>query len=306
MRSPHIETVGRSLSQAIRDAAASSISLPEKTYSPLLTLEAGRSKMMAPLIIIPGAGDSITSFIELSTSLNGRYPIYGLQPRGLDGVLVPHSTVSSASEFYLRTVEKIHPNLPINLLGHSFGGWVAFDMAQRLLEYGRNVASLVILDSDAPHTQHTPPREYSQTEVMARMIDLFEQIIGHSLDLNRSHLDPMRQAAQIAMLNDRLVKEELMPRHSKSDVLQATVRTFSAALRTHYEPNRTYSGALHLLLADDNRMDQDANHRQYELIAEGWRRWAPNLVCTRVPGNHVTMLKPPYVFDLAQLLRAIA
>jgi thioesterase domain-containing protein len=223
----------------------------------------------------------------------------------LDGVLVPHSTVSSASEFYRRAVEKINPNLPINLLGHSFGGWVAFDMAQRLLESGGNVASLVILDSDAPDTQYTPPREYSQTEVMTRMIDLFEQIIGHSLDLNRNHLDSMRQAAQIAMLNDRLIKEELMPYHSESNVLQAILRTFSAALRTHYEPNRTYSGPLHLLLADNNSMDQDANQRRHELIGAGWRRWAPNLVCTRVPGNHLTMLKPPHVFDLAQLLSAI-
>ena len=72
MRSPHIETVGRRLSQAIRNAAASSISLPKKTYSPLVTLRAGRSNMMAPLICIPGAGDSITSFIELSTSLDAR------------------------------------------------------------------------------------------------------------------------------------------------------------------------------------------------------------------------------------------
>ena len=31
----------------------------------------------------------------------------------------------------------------------------------------------------------------------------------------------------------------------------------------------------------------------------------PNLVCTCVPGNHLTMLKPPHVFDLAQLLSAI-
>jgi len=259
----------------------------------------------APLICIPGAGDSITSFIALSTSLDVPSPIYGLQPRGLDGILIPHSTVSSASEFYLRAIEKIHPNLPINLLGHSFGGWVAFDMAQRFLEYGRDVASLVILDSDPPDTQCAPPREYNQIDVMAKMIDLFEQIIGHSLDLNRSQLASTSPAAQIAMLNNRLMEEELMPHHSESDVLQAILRTFSAALRTHYEPNRIYSGPLHLLLADNDKMDQDANQRQHELIAAGWRRWAPNLVWTRVPGNHVTMLKPPNVFDLAQRLSAI-
>ena len=90
---------------------------------------------------------------------------------------------------------------------------------------------------------------------------------------------------------------------SESNVLRATLRTFSTALRTPYEPRTTYSGPVHLLLADENKMDQDAKQQQHELIVAGWRRWAPNLVYTCAQGNHVTMLEPPDVFDLAERVR---
>jgi len=87
--------------------------------------------------------------------------IYGLQPRGLEGELVPQSTVLAAAESYLRAINEIYPKGPIHLVGHSFGGWVAFEMAKLLVDAETKcvIASLTILDSEAPDDVDAVVRE---------------------------------------------------------------------------------------------------------------------------------------------------
>jgi thioesterase domain-containing protein len=299
--SPNVEHLGSEISQSIMNSDKQPPYSPKQHYSPLVTLQSGKNSDY-PLFCIPGAGADVTTFCDLVASMNQAQPVYGLQPRGLDGILTPHSTVSSASKCYLSAIEEIYPRGPIHLLGHSFGGWVAFDMAQRFLDAGRHVALITILDSDAPDDQYALVREYSCNDAIMEMVDIFEQILGHSLDIKQTNLESRNEVERIELLHDRLVQERLLSRRSEHETLRGPFRTFSVALRTHYKPTKLYSGLVQLVLADDKRLDQDANRRKHEYIVEGWKRWAPNLLCTHISGNHVTMLKPPHVCDLVQLL----
>src|SRR5207248_8081121 len=98
-------------------------------------------------------------------------PIYGLQPRGVDGRLIPHSTVSSAAESYVRAINQVQAEGPVHLLGHSFGGWVAFEMAQRLCAAGRTVASVSVIDTEAPDCDRG--REYTNAQVFMELVRMF-------------------------------------------------------------------------------------------------------------------------------------
>src|SRR5262249_9192661 len=148
--SPNVEQLGQALSQAIRNTSTVPAEVFGPDHSAAVVLQSGQSGEEDPLFCIPGAGNSVASFVDLTMCLGTRRPVYGLQPRGLDGTQIPYSLVSAAAETYVRTLEKICPKGRLHLLGHSFGGWVAFDMAQRLLLSGRQIASLILLDSKAP------------------------------------------------------------------------------------------------------------------------------------------------------------
>ncbi|MBV9032963.1 MAG: alpha/beta fold hydrolase, partial [Acidobacteriaceae bacterium] len=252
------------------------------------------------IFCVPGAGASVISFEELARALGREWPIYGLQPRGIDGRLIPHSTVSSAAESYVRAITQVQPEGPVHLLGHSFGGWVVFEMAQRLRAAGRTVVSLTIIDSEVPDGDQG--REYTDTEVFVELVKVFEQYAASSLEITSRDLELRDESARLGLLHEQLMRVGIIPQRSNAEVLRGPVRTFAACLRTHYQPEGIYPGLLRIVLVDDSNLDDKANQRRYEQHIAGWRRWAPDIIAWHGPGNHMTVLKPPHVYNVATWL----
>jgi thioesterase domain-containing protein len=233
------------------------------------------------------------------TALEPSWPIYGLQPRGLDGALVPHATVEAAAASYLRALDL---DRPVHLLGHSFGGWIAFEMAAQLRASGREVASLTIVDSDAPsHTSDVV--ECTAVEVLLHLISVLEQSAGRSLGITRADLEARDDDERRALLHARLVGANVLPRRSTADVLRGPIRVFAACARTQYTPRVVDPSRVRLVLLHDPRLGAAATHRQHQAAAAGWRAWAPQLSIWEGPGNHMTAFHAPHVALLADWLR---
>jgi hypothetical protein len=61
---------------------------------------------------------------------------------------------------------------------------------------------------------------------------------------------------------------------------------------------------VHLVLVNDRLLDEEANQKNKERLVDEWKFWAPDLIYKSAPGNHMTVLKPPHVLDLASLVCA--
>jgi arthrofactin-type cyclic lipopeptide synthetase C len=303
METPNIEVLGNALSYAIRSSEESASKSFQKRFSPLQTLQSGQYGR-PPLFCVPGAGGSLATFVDLVNHLDKSWPIYALQPRGLDDLFVPHSTVPTAADCYLNAIEQFTSAGPVHLLGHSFGGWQVFEMALKLLHSGRTIASLTIVDSDSPDREDAPMREYSNTEVLIRWLEIFELMLGRPLEITSSDLDSLTEAGQRELLHSVLVREGLFPRRSEPDSLRGPLRIFAMSLRTQYTPNSTYPGPVRLVLVDDPKLDVHANRLAHHGLVKEWTRWAFGATSTRVSGNHLTVLKPPNVHALATLLNS--
>jgi thioesterase domain-containing protein len=298
MDDPHVAELGRALSVAIIDAGQHQLALPEMQYSATVTLQPG-NRSQTPIFCVPGAGDNVTGFIWLAGALGQDWPVYGLQPRGVEGELAPHSTVEAAAAVYLRAIEEIRPDGYVHLMGHSFGGWVAFEIASRIRASGRSVASLTIIDSETPGGNGVVCREYTSTEVYRELIQVMELASGASLGIDPAALEAEDDAGQLRLLHEGALRVGLMPHRSTPAMLRGPRRAFGNALRTRYQPCRSYPDPLLLALADDTRFDDQANQRNQEEILRGWRLWAPLITCWRGPGDHFTILKLPHVQTLA-------
>ncbi|WP_375502637.1 amino acid adenylation domain-containing protein [uncultured Nostoc sp.] len=117
-------------------------------WSSLIAIQPNGSK--PPLFCIHGLGGDVLSYRELAHYLGVEHPVYGLQARGLDGKQPPHSRIEDMASDYLKEIQTLQPNGPYFLAGYSFGGTVAFEMAQQLHCQGQKVALLILFDSSGP------------------------------------------------------------------------------------------------------------------------------------------------------------
>lgn len=108
-----------------------------------------------PLFIAHGLGGSVMELRELARRLDIAEPVYGIEARGLDGLVPPLDRVEDMARFHLDEIRRLQPQGPYRLAGFSFGGLIALEMAQQLRLVGQSVAFLGLLDT-YPHTRFWP------------------------------------------------------------------------------------------------------------------------------------------------------
>jgi thioesterase domain-containing protein/acyl carrier protein len=111
----------------------------------------------APLFCLPGAGGSSFSYRSLVDGLPEDRAVYAYNLPSLEQRPKPLNTIRDYALDVLRQIREIHPEGPFHILGYSFGGTVAFELAQVLAERGETLASLGIIDSWGPGYPYKPP-----------------------------------------------------------------------------------------------------------------------------------------------------
>ncbi|MFE4800855.1 amino acid adenylation domain-containing protein, partial [Streptomyces sp. NPDC056708] len=124
-----------------------------------------------PLFCVhPAAGISWV-YSGLLQHLVPHQPVYGLQARTLRTFdeASPTSAVEMVRE-YIDEIRSVQPTGPYHLLGWSFGGLVAHDIAARLQADGQEVASLTLLDAYPDDSGEVPALKYDDPELLAMVV----------------------------------------------------------------------------------------------------------------------------------------
>jgi thioesterase domain-containing protein/acyl carrier protein len=116
-----------------------------------------------PFYGVHGVGGNVLEFIRLARNLDPEQPLYGIQAQGLDGRVAPNRTVEAMAAHYIQAIRRFQVHGPYFLGGYSFGGLVAWEIAQQLIAAGQEVGRLVLIDSrvTAPKTPSIGSRLYS-------------------------------------------------------------------------------------------------------------------------------------------------
>jgi amino acid adenylation domain-containing protein len=115
----------------------------EIAYPSLVPIQPKGSR--SPLFLVHALGTSVIFYQELANYLDSQQPVYALQPRGLNGDQ-PLKKVEDMARHYIQEIQKVQPQGPYCLGGYSFGGKVAFEMAQQLQKQGQQIDKLILID----------------------------------------------------------------------------------------------------------------------------------------------------------------
>jgi thioesterase domain-containing protein/aryl carrier-like protein len=157
--------------------------------------------------IHPGGGLSWI-YVRLARHVPAEYPLYGLQSRGLDSNAQPARSVEEMASDYIEQIRTVQASGPYHILGYSFGGRVAQEMAVQLRAVGQQVGALVIMDAAPgatsgapaalPETPGSVSRSPNQGDMLARdgavlaaMSDeefaMYERNLKNSQEIQQAH-----------------------------------------------------------------------------------------------------------------------
>jgi pyochelin synthetase len=245
-----------------------------------------------PLYCLPGADGQLLVFRHLAKSIGRDQPLYGLEPRGLDGS-EPDRTIEEMAARGVRELRHVQPSGPYGLAGFSAGGVVAFEMARRLVKMGERVSPLLLIDS-FPGFPLGP--------------SFFSRVIFQTRQLASLHWWewPRRigEEAKVASVKLRgVLRNAPTERHWTEglnltpDVARVAVATCQA-LKT-YVPQAFPGNAVLLRASIQPRVRGVGGDM-------GWRKLCQSgLRVMRVRGTHTDCLGPRYITSLARTVRML-
>ena len=281
-----------------------------KSGSPLVAFQSHGSK--PPLFCLPGAAGYPFYLYDLARCLGSDQPFYSFQAIALceEGELI--TQVEDVAARYIQALLVVQPQGPYFLAGHSFGGKLAFEMAQQLLHKGHKVALVAVLDTTAPFYQEKSTGfDWNETECLIELAGTIEITYTKTLDLSADTLQPMVWEDRLKYVLERLQNADILPHDNDITLLNNMVQMLKANTSVNYVPKEVYPSQITLLRANETVIDVDEfnNEIPSEILPDltwGWSKFSaePPVDVHFVPGNHVTMMNQPYVQVLAEKLKA--
>ncbi|MFM0672959.1 acetoacetate--CoA ligase, partial [Paraburkholderia sediminicola] len=149
----------------------------QRAHPNVVPMRAGRGR---PVFMLHSITGSVMECLTLAGTLESERPVYGLQARGLDGDQEPQRRVEEMASVYVEQMRAVQPSGPYALVGYSFGGLVAFEIAQQLVAAGEKIELLCLLDTYVDE-RYLPWHAWFafQCEVMAKRVRAFRALSAH-------------------------------------------------------------------------------------------------------------------------------
>ncbi|MBW8879185.1 MAG: amino acid adenylation domain-containing protein, partial [Acidobacteria bacterium] len=249
-----------------------------------------------PLYCVPGAGMLSVAMAPLARALARRAALHVFEARGLDGVSPPQTSLAEIVESYGAAIKRRQPQGPYDLVGHSFGGCVALELARWLEARGDEVSSIVLLDSflDFFATGDLAPLSAKETAVaLAALIGIGESEVPDLAD-DRAIFDWMECALQAS---------GALPASGHEGILRGFIEVFVSQLemQRRFRPSGRVEAPVTLLYAEEGAMAGSRLAAVLELYARVAERPVRHFA---VPGGHLSMLSERNAPRLAARLLA--
>lgn len=218
-----------------------------------------------PVFLVPGGSGGLAElnlYGEIALRLMCNRPIYQFMAQGLENDAPPHHTVAAIAEYFGEALQCMRPQGPIILLGECVGGVVAFELAKRLRNAGRELILLLVLDTWVPANMPPAWLQMAKSGSLARRIRL------------------MAHHKALAKLREALGRADSEPDAGEIGRIESVGHAYQqAAFR--YQPSY-YAGPMTLIASQESAAIDPTL---------GWSKLVTSLQTHCVQGDHETYLR---------------
>ncbi len=276
----------------------------EFKFNPLVPL-----RRMGLLLVHP-MGGNILSYLRMLPHLPEEQPLYALQASGVDLGSQPIPSVEAQAAFYIESMRAVQPQGPYLIGGWSYGGFVAFEIANQLIAAGEQVDNVLVLDTMALSDQ--AKGKASDDGLLSWFFwELLWTSRGSELpvQLVPAHIESLQE--RFDFITDHAISIGAIPEGSTKAVMQRLFEVYrtnwDAATEYNYQSKRP---ALDITLVRAReplprilREMHDTIRSEYNDPLNGWTRKTSGKVrLVEVEGDHLTIMEEPYVGPLVKAI----
>lgn len=229
-----------------------------------------------PVFFMPSAGTTFFSFVQLARTMQTGRPLYAFDSTAPMSSGKTALMIEDVSSIFHKEILEIQDSGPYYLIGHCWGGIVALDVAARLEAEGKNIGTLVLLESFPPKPRAIRPGR-GAAGADAEQLDLEREI---DLVIRTTFAQMERQLAHLpAQQSERLERQTREQIRMCSSYSVETIR-----------------GPVHLVRTP----------KHSDALFRDWKSWfRGRLFEHTVPGDTFSILSQPHVAVLAEQLDQI-
>ena len=277
------------------------------SWSPLVTIQSKGTK--PPIFCVPGIGGNVIYFYDLASQLGSDRPFYALQALGLDGESQPHQRIEDMAACYIKAMQAVQPLGPYILAGHSFGSWVAFEMAKQLQEKGHEIALLAVIDFWTPmRDNHSSSMNWDDAKLLTRIAKQIKHLSGTNLEISFEKLVDLEYEDKLNYFKKQLQTVNLLPQNAGTLPIKGMLQVYKSCLQVSYYPENINPTSISVFRAIEGFPDWAEIKEPLEVkqnLSWGWENFSLSAVDTYwIPGDHYTLLSKPHVRVLAEKLKA--
>jgi thioesterase domain-containing protein len=223
----------------------------------------------------------------------------------------PYTTIEEMAARFVDEIRSVQQEGPYVIGGLSFGGVVAFEIAQQLYNQNQAVSLLAILDTVAPSfDSEQNERTHDPDAVLFARATAAAKATGKRLSLTLEEFRQLQLEAQLEFILDQL---RAIPRFA-SDTKLKQVRRELKIDQYHGRAIRNYLPLVYpdritlfrsSKVVNNKALQNMYKHPSFADPAMGWGSLSTEPVeVYRIPGDHIHMVLEPHVRIMAQHMRA--
>ncbi|NEQ08700.1 MAG: amino acid adenylation domain-containing protein, partial [Moorea sp. SIO4E2] len=261
-------------------------------FSPLVPIRPTGS--LPPFFCIHEIAGHVLGYAALARQLGVEQPFYGLQAVGLNGEKKPLTRICDMATAYIKEIQTVQPQGPYQLGGWSFGGIVAFEIAQQLQALGHDIALLALIDSPNPTILNQPQPD------QAMLVNSFARILSRRFDkklaVSADELQQLGLDEQLNYIFKEAKRLQILPPEIGLEQIRQLFAVFQANSQAkHSYVPQPYSGQLTLFSAEEK------SEQLAEQQIQAWSSLATGgIKIHKLPGDHFSIIRSE---ALAQELR---